>query len=69
MPRQTDVRMEGLRKGWKDGQTLFYRTFPATAGGPISEIRDYFIAEIWERELMSKRFSKYIAIFIILINL
>ena len=26
----------------------------------ISEIRDYFVAEIKERELMSKRFSKYI---------
>ena len=28
-----------------------------------SEARDYFIDEIRERELMSKRFSKYIAIF------
>ena len=27
----------------------------------INEIKDYFIAEIKERELMSKRFSKYIA--------
>ena len=27
----------------------------------ISEVRDYFIGEIRERELMSKRFSKYIA--------
>ena len=27
----------------------------------ISEIKDYFIAEIKERELMSKRLSKYIA--------
>ena len=25
------------------------------------EVRDYFIGEIRERELMSKRFSKYIA--------
>ena len=32
----------------------------------INEIRDYFIAEIKERELMSKRLSKYIAFFIIL---
>ena len=31
----------------------------------INEIRDYFIAEIKERELMSKRLSKYIAFFII----
>ena len=29
----------------------------------ISEVRDYFIAEIRERELMSKRLSKYIAFF------
>ena len=29
----------------------------------INEIKDYFIAEIKERELMSKRFTKYIASF------
>ena len=29
----------------------------------ISEVRDYFIGEINERELMSKRLSKYIASF------
>ena len=29
----------------------------------IGEVRDYFIAEIRERELMSKRLSKYIAFF------
>ena len=29
----------------------------------INEIQDYFIAEIKERALMSKRFSKYIASF------
>ena len=29
----------------------------------INEIRDYFAAEIKERELMSKRLSKYIASF------
>ena len=29
----------------------------------INEIKDYFIAEIKEKELMSKRFSKYIASF------
>ena len=29
----------------------------------ISEIRDYIVAEIKERELMGKRFSKYIAFF------
>ena len=34
----------------------------------INEIRDYFVAEIKERESMSKRLSKYIAFFIILTN-
>ena len=29
----------------------------------INEIKDYFAAEIKERELMSKRFSKYIGSF------
>ena len=29
----------------------------------INEIKDYFIAEIKERELMSKRVGKYIAFF------
>ena len=29
----------------------------------INEIRDYFVAKIDERELMSKRLSKYIASF------
>ena len=29
----------------------------------ISEIKDYFVAEIKERELMTKRRSKYIALF------
>ena len=35
----------------------------------ISEIQDYFIAEIKERELMSKKLSTYISFLIILINL
>ena len=35
----------------------------------ISEVKEDFIGEIKERELMSKRLSKYIAFFIILINL
>ena len=36
----------------------------------ISEIEDYFIAEIKEIDLMSKKLSKYISLFfIILINL
>ena len=29
----------------------------------INDIKDYFVAEIKERELMSKRLSKYIASF------
>ena len=29
----------------------------------ISEIEDYFVAEIKERELMSKKLSKYISFF------
>ena len=35
----------------------------------ISEIEDYFIAEIKERELMSKKLSKYSFFIIILINI
>ena len=35
----------------------------------ISEIEDYFISEIKERKLMSKKLSKYISFLIILINL
>ena len=32
----------------------------------ISEIEDYFIAEIKERELMCKKLSKYIYLFLLL---
>ena len=35
----------------------------------ISEIEDYFITEIKERELTSKKLSKYISFLIILTNL
>ena len=35
----------------------------------ISEIEDYFITEIKERELMSKKLIKYISFLIILTNL
>ena len=35
----------------------------------INEIKDYFVAEIKERESISKRLSKYIVFVIILINL
>ena len=33
----------------------------------IDEIRDYFVTEIKERELMSKRVSKYIYIYFLLL--
>ena len=29
-------RLDRRKDGWKDGQTLFYRTLPAAAGGPIN---------------------------------
>ena len=32
---RTEGWMEGQIEGQKDGQTLFYRTLPANAGGPI----------------------------------
>ena len=35
----------------------------------LSEVRYYFIDEIREKEVMSKRLSKYITFFIIAINL
>ena len=31
----------------------------------INKIRDYFVAEIKDRELMSKKLSKYIAFFLL----
>ena len=34
----------------------------------INEIKDYFVAEIKEREIMSKRLTKYIAFFIFFIS-
>ena len=38
---------------------------PQFRSNKINKIRDYFITEIKERELMSKRLSKYIAFLII----
>ena len=35
----------------------------------ITEVKNYFIAEIFERELMSKWLSKYIAFLTLLIKL
>ena len=34
--RRMDRRTERWTKGQKDGQTLFYRALPATAGDPTS---------------------------------
>ena len=36
MDRWKDGWKDGQKDRWKDGQTLFYRTLPAKAGGPIS---------------------------------
>ena len=33
---QKNTQTDGRTKGWKDGQTIFYRTLPATAHGPTS---------------------------------
>ena len=33
MPGQTEGQKDGRTEGWTD-KTLFYRTLPATAGGP-----------------------------------
>ena len=35
--KRPDRRTEGRTEGRKDGQTFFYRTLPATAGGPKSD--------------------------------
>ena len=35
---RTDGKIDGGKTdGWKDGQTLFYRTLPSITGGPKSE--------------------------------
>ena len=34
----------------------------------IIEIKDYFVAEIKERQLMSKRLSKYVVLFSVLVG-
>ena len=38
----TDGRTERQTEGWKDRQTLFYRTLPATASGPKKNIHPMF---------------------------
>ena len=37
--QETPGQMEGWKDGRTDGQTLFYRTLPATTGGPKSSIK------------------------------
>ena len=37
MQFQENAWTEGRMEGRKDGQTLFYRTFTATAGGPKTD--------------------------------
>ena len=44
-------------EGWKDGQTLFYRTLPATAGGPI-RIKRFYLPQIAEK-ISDKNFTKF----------
>ena len=44
-------------EGWKDGQTLFYRTLPATAGGPI-RIKRFYLPQIVEK-MSDKNFTKF----------
>ena len=48
-----DRRTEGQKDGRMDGQTLFYRTLPATAGGPKRKKR---------RERREKNEMKHIAV-------
>ena len=36
--KRPDIWKDGRTKGRKDGQALFYKVLPATAGGPIKEI-------------------------------
>ena len=36
--RRTDGRTQGLMEGQTEGWTLFSRTLPVTAGGPIREL-------------------------------
>ena len=35
--------------GWKDGQTLFYRTLPATTGSPIKKTPDYHFTLVYQK--------------------
>ena len=44
-------------EGWKDGQTIFYRTLPATAGGPI-RIKRFYLPQIVEK-ISDKNFTKF----------
>ena len=52
--------IESIERNSIDTSSLNNRQFRLNK---ISEIEDYFIAEIKERELMSKKLSKYISFF------
>ena len=58
--------MESIEHKFADTSNLNNQKFRLNK---ISKIEDYFIAEIKESELMSKKLSKYISFLIILINL
>ena len=61
--KRPDRRKDGWKDGWKDGQTLlFYRTFPATAGGPkrhaLSFIKTSYIStHFWKHDTKQYNFS------------
>ena len=42
MPGQS----KGLMEGWKDGQTLFYRTLLANTGGPKYQLFNNFTRKL-----------------------
>ena len=48
----TDGRMKGRIEGRTDGQTIFYRTLPTNAWGPVKDniIRDVMILFEQEKE-------------------
>ena len=62
-PRKLTHSRKDVRKdGWTDGQTLFYRTLPAEAGGPIKECAFFYLMFLniyyWEKLTFSKLVEK-----------
>ena len=43
-----NAQTDGQKDGWKDGQTLFHRTLPATARGPKQSESDLW-GNIWAK--------------------